>query len=210
MRIYEKNGKKYISVTTLVGMKFPFEASGFNKWAYEHGYDPDWITKESTDRGTRYHAYLENRFYGISDWADVIVDDKDRRYHEAVEKFFNDGWEIIESEVEVYNDDWHYAGRFDFLIKNSRMGIEKALGDCKTFGAWKGAKYKRDKKKLDKLSMQMTLYENAIGEQLPKYGVMLDGTGNYTIEEIQEDTGVWDWLRENRNEYIKLLVDKND
>jgi len=209
MRIYEKNGKKYLSVTSLVDLRYPFDNSGFTMWAWEHGYDPMWINKLSTDLGTRYHAYIENRFHKISDWADEIVDDKDRKYHEAVDKFFNDGWEILDSEVEVFNDDWNYAGRFDFLGQNKRLGIERAILDCKTYGAWKGSKYKRDKKKLEKLSMQLTLYSDAIGHKGKMLGVMLDGTGEYTLEKIDRDDGVWDWLREKRNEIVKLLQEKN-
>lgn len=208
MRIYEKNGKKYLSVTSLVGMRYPFDDSSFNEWAWSHGYDPLWIQQESSRLGNRYHAYAENRFHGIHDWADVIETNKDRAYHKAVDKFFEDGWEILDSEIEVYNDDWNYAGRFDMILKNDKLKIKKALGDFKTFGAWKDARYKRDKKKLEKLSMQLTLYEEALKEKLPKMGVILDKEG-YHLEDIPVDTSVWEWLKENKSEILKLLKENN-
>jgi len=209
MRIYEKNGRKYLSVTSLVTLRYPFDNSGFTTWAWSNGYDPEWINKESTRLGERYHAYLENKFHGISDWADILETEKDKKYHEATEKFFDDGWEILDSEVEVFNDDWNYAGRFDFIGRNKKLGIDKALMDCKTYGAWKGGKYKRDNKKLGKLSMQLTLYSEAIGHKGKMIGVMLDGTGNYTLEDIPKDESVWDWLGENRNEIVKLLQEND-
>lgn len=209
MRIYENNGKKYLSVTSIVDLRYPFDGSGFEIWAYENGYNPQWINKESTTRGERYHAYLENRFHGISEWADIILDDKDKTYKQATDKFFEDGWEILDCEVVVYNEDWHYAGRFDFLGRNKKLGIDKAILDCKTYGAWKGGKYKKNSDKLKKLSMQLTLYNKTLPEQLPMYGVMLGGDGNYTLEPIKWDFEVWEWLKENRNTITKLLVEKN-
>ena len=192
-----------------MGLRYPFDGTGFTEWAWSNGYDPDWITNESTTRGKRYHAYIENRHYGINEWADEILDDKDSKFHTSVNKFFNDGWEVIESEIQVFNDDWHYAGRFDMLVKNERLGIKKALGDCKTYGAWRNEKYKPKPDKLKKLSMQLTMYRECLKENIPMIGIMLDPYG-YTIEDIKEDKSVWEWLRENRNEYIKLLQEKND
>jgi len=208
VRIYERNGKKYLSVTSLVDLRYPFESVGFEQWAWSHGFDPLWITKESGKLGERYHAYAENRHYGIG-WADVVETDKDRKYLEAVNKFFEDGWEILSSEVEVYNESFRYAGRFDMILKNDKLKIKRALGDFKTYGAWKGGKYKRDAKKLEKLSMQLTLYEEALGEKLPKVGVILGGDGKYNLEDIPVDDSVWEWLEENK-EVIDKLIKDND
>lgn len=192
-------------------MRFPFDNSSFSKWAWEHGYDPEWINKESTKLGERYHAYVENRHYGISEWADEIETDKDRKYHEAVDNFFKDGWEVLESELQVYNNDWNYAGRFDAILSNKKLGYERIIGDFKTYGAWKGSAYKKDKKKLEKLSMQLTLYNEAMNgkQKMGQVGIIFDGTGKYNLEYIPIDLSVFDWLQENRNEIVKILSKQN-
>lgn len=188
MRVYTDGNNKFLSVTTLVGGLYPFDYASYEKWAYKNGYDPEWIGERSTTLGERYHAYFENRYHGIDEWADVVDGEQDRKYQEARDEFFNNGWEILESEVRVVNYDLWYAGRFDMVMRNNDLGVEKALGDIKTWGAWRGRPVdKIYPDKLKKLTTQLNMYRRAIGERLPMYGIVPSCDGSLRVMEIAVD-----------------------
>lgn len=205
MRIYERNGKKYLSVTSVISLMFGFDSEGFNRWASENHLSADWITKTSADLGSKYHAYFENRANGISEWADVVSDKFDKGYKKAVEDFFAQGWEILESEQEVFCNEYRFAGRFDLVIRNKGLGISRAIGDIKTWGAWKKRMYKPNKDKLKKLSNQLSMYAYALGEDIPMFLIVPQKNGKCVVEKI-EKTNYWkDWIDANSKEVHKLL-----
>lgn len=209
MRIYEHDGEKYLSVTSIVDLMFPFDNSGFIKWAISKNLDPKWINEESKTLGTRYHAYFENKFLGISEWADVVESDKDQGYRDSVRDFYDQGWEIIDSEQEIFCLGWRYAGRFDLIVRNEKLGIDRALGDIKSWGAWSGKSYKKNKKKLEKVKVQLNMYNYALGNELPKICIIPQKTGKCVVEDIETDYSFIDWMGENKK-MIDNLIDNSD
>jgi hypothetical protein len=205
MRIYKKGKKKYLSVTSIVGMMYEFDKEGFENWALSQNIDPKWITKHSANLGTKYHEYFENKFYGISDWAD-IVEDKDQGYREAVDDLYGQGWEILESEKEVYCDEFKYAGRFDLVMKNNRLNINKAIGDVKTWGAWSGKNYKRNTEKLNKVSEQLSMYRYALGEDLPMYVLIPQKSGECIVEGVPYSEKWKEYIKSNWSEILGILA----
>lgn len=203
MRVYEKEGNKYLSVTSIVGMMYGFDKKGFEHWALSQNLNPDWITKHSAKLGTKYHEYFENKFYGINDWADV-VEEKDRGYREAVDDLYNQGWEIIDSEQEVFCDEFRYAGRFDLVMKNDKLNIKKAIGDIKTWGAWNGGSFRRNSKKLKKVGEQLSMYRYALGEDWPMYLIVPQKNGKCIVEAIPYTEGWKQFIKDNWKEILDL------
>lgn len=189
---------------------FGFDKEGFNLWAMKNKLDPDWINKHSVKLGERYHAYFENRFHNISEWADTVEDDTDRKYKDAVNDFFDQGWEILDSEQEVYCEKYGYAGRFDLIIKNDRLGVDRAIGDIKTWGAWNRKTYKPDSKKLHKLANQLTMYNYTLPEKLPMFLVIPQINGKCIVERVEYNFEWKDWIDANRDRISKLLQAKTD
>lgn len=184
---------------------FGFDDEGFKLWALKNKLSPEWINKHSVKLGEKYHAYFENKFLGISDWADVIEDDIDSKYREAVEDFYNQGWEILESEQEVYCDKYNYAGRFDLIIKNEKLGIKRAIGDIKTWGAWNRKLFKPNDKKLRKLSNQLTMYDYTLLEKLPMFLIIPQINGKCIVQSIEYNFEWKDWIDANTERLQKLL-----
>lgn len=203
MRVYEKGKNKYLSVTSIVGMMYEFDKEGFESWALSQNISPEWITTHSAELGTKYHEYFENKFYGISDWAD-IVEDKDQGYREAVDDLYEQGWEILESEKEVYCDEFGYAGRFDLVMKNDKLNIKKAIGDIKTWGAWRGKSFRQNSKKLKKVGMQLSMYRYALGEDLPMYLIVPQKDGKCVIEAIPYTESWKKFIKDNWSEILDL------
>ena len=208
MRVYERNGKKYLSVTSVIELMFWFDNIGFEVWASKNCLDPKWITEHSSNIGTLYHSYFENRFYGIGDWANVVPEGSEG-YLKSVDDFYNQGWEIVESEKEVFCDEFGYAGRFDLLIRNESLGIDRALGDIKTWGAWNKKLYKPNKKKLEKLSNQESMYRYALGENLPMYIIVPQHNGKCVVEGIPYTENWMEFLKNNKQE-IAGIISKYD
>ena len=206
MRIYERDGKKYISVTSIIDLMFSFDSAGFDMWAIKNHISPSWVTRHSSSIGTLYHTYFENRFYGIDSWANVVPEGSEG-YVRSVDDFYNNGWEIIGSEQEVFCDEYGYAGRFDALIRNKRLGIDKALGDIKTWGAWSKKLYKPNAKKIQKLSNQESMYRYALKEEIPMYVIIPQHNGKCVVEQIPY-TEDWRVFLNNNKEEIAGIITK--
>lgn len=208
MRIYTKNGNKYLSVTSILQLMFPFDSSSFDTWAVQHGYDPKWILRESSRIGTLVHSWCENRLENI-EWADQMPVTKiERGYHQGVIKFFADikptGKSI--SEFEVYCNEFRYAGRTDGLIDS-----ESFIGfvDYKVFGAWRG-KYKEDADKIKKVSIQLSMYKYCLGDAGKNKDiavVLFKPDGSYEMRRL-EYTETWkEWIVQNWAQIYKFLGD---
>lgn len=206
MRVYEKDGKKYISVTSIIDLMFSFDNTGFEIWANKNHLNPKWVTKHSSDIGTLYHSYFENKYHNIDSWANVVPEGSEG-FVEAVNDFYKKGWEIISSEQEVYCDEFGYAGRFDCLVKNERLGIKEALGDIKTWGAWNKKLYKPNAKKLEKLSNQESMYRYALKKEIPMYIIVPQFNGSCVVEAIPYTE---DWMKflENNTQEIADIITK--
>jgi len=178
MRIYERDGKKYISVTSIIDLMFSFDSAGFDMWAIKNHISPSWVTRHCSEG-----------------------------YVRSVDDFYNNGWEIIGSEQEVFCDEYGYAGRFDALIRNKRLGIDKALGDIKTWGAWSKKLYKPNAKKIQKLSNQESMYRYALKEEIPMYVIIPQHNGKCVVEQIPY-TEDWRVFLNNNKEEIAGIITK--
>ena len=206
MRIYEHDNKKYLSVTSIVELINRFDSDGFSLWAFKNKLNPEWINKRSVELGERYHKYFENRFYGIDDWCDELIEPMDYKYKLAVDDFFKQGWEIISSEKEVFCDEFRYAGRYDAIGRNKSLNINNALLDFKTWGAWNKKLYKRNPEKIKKLSIQESMYCYALGDiEIPKFLVIPQINSKCVVEFVPTNTKWKDWINANNARIDKLL-----
>lgn len=207
-RIYaDAKGQQYMSVTSLVSEMFPFDTGKWLAYCKYKGLDPAEVTRQSVRLGTRYHNYFENRgqferkeieYFGkmvMATQYDFVEDEGDLGYLECANQFIDQGWEIIESEIQVVNKDLLYAGRVDMVVRNDKLGVDRAIADVKTWGAWsgKGTGKIRKPEKMKKLAIQLSMYRRALGERLPMYGVFPNPDGQLYIDEIQEDES---WIEE--------------
>lgn len=241
VRVYKENDQQYFSITTILGAMKPFDNRLWRGICARNGWDADEISEISQRLGTRYHAYFENRrYFPLEDREfmgrkykgtkfDFVSSEQDLEYLEMVNKFFEEGWEILESEVNVINRDLLYAGRFDAIARNERLGVDRCLLDIKSWGAWKlpvtgkvTDKYVPSKDKMEKLEIQLNMYRRALGERIPMYGVILTPVG-LRLESIPENETWIDSLSKAREallddisrgkvgvEVLKLGEDKED
>lgn len=204
MRVYERNGKKYLSVTSIIDLMYGFDKEGFGLWASKNHLSAQWITEHSSKLGERYHAYFENKFHGI-EWANVVKNKVDEGYLESVEDFYNQGWEIVKSEQEVFCDEYHFAGRYDLTIKNDQLGVKGAIGDIKTWGAWNRRLYKPNPSKLKKLGVQLSMYSYALGGNMPMFLIVPQKNGKCVVSEVKQNNEWMAYLKDNSQEIRKLL-----
>jgi hypothetical protein len=120
LRIRVKDGRKYVSVTSITGGGKPYRG------------DPEYGT-----RGTELHSVCDE-FIDTGIWREpsvplVKLKYEDIKYKEFFESF-KDRLDFVghEKEIEVFNDEHLYSGRLDIICKVD--GI-KTLADLKT-GGW--------------------------------------------------------------------------
>lgn len=221
VRVYKENDQKYFSITTILGAMKPFDNRVWYGICRRNGWDPEQISQVSQKLGTRYHAYFENRrYFPLEDREflgrkfkgtrfDFVASEQDLSYLEMVNQFFDDGWEILESEVNVINADLLYAGRLDAIARNESKGIERCLLDIKSWGAWKLPitgkvvdKYVPSADKMEKLEIQLNMYRRALGERIPMYGVILTPVG-LRVEDIAENESWIDALADARQALLE-------
>lgn len=189
------NRNNYPRVTKIIDAMFPFNEESFKAWAHSQGLNPEWITSESKRIGSKIHEWIQNRFEQI-EWADLPpISKKEEGYLEAVESILED-YEILKSEVEVFNDEWKYRGTLD-AIARLRNTDEVMILDWKSWGAWDG-NYKRSRDKIKKLEIQLSMYKEALGEPYPTKGIILKSDGTYEVEDIK-DNDMWKkWMKEHK------------
>lgn len=197
MKYYEKDGDRYVSVTSVIGLMYPFNKAQFTNWCITNGYNPDWVMEESQRIGTRGHEYFENRALGMEFFNIPIGNGLE----DAVNKFFNDGWEIVDTEKEVYCREYLYAGRIDAVAKNEKLGIEKALLDFKFWGAWQNKPFiKYDSSKVKKVRLQTSMYKYALGDDdIEQYVVVPSIDGTYHTKSLGYDLSWQTWINNNRD-----------
>jgi hypothetical protein len=205
MRVYKD---KYLSVTSIIGLKDPFDDKSFRIWCEKEGKNPQLIGDTSRILGTRVSEALENEFLGLRCLTPKPVDECERGLLRAVDGFLNE-WAILDAEREVFCDEFHYAGRLDLIAQNKETG-DKVLFDAKTFGAWKRKPYKRDSKKVKHAKWQTTLYAHATGWG-DKLGVaVFNGDGSFNIEYLTPDKEIIEWVSSNQELILKVIADYNE
>ena len=200
MRVYKD---KYLSVTSILQLKSPFDSSSFKKWCESKGLSPKLITNTSRIIGEKVSEHLENIHHGLKWLSAPPVDELEVRFISGAEDFA-EKYTIEATEQEVFCDELNYAGRFDGII--SKDGV-KYLADWKTYGAWKDSKYKRDSKKIKSAREQLSLYAYALNWKDKLAVVVFKNDGTWDFEEVEYDEKIVEWVRDNQ-ELIKETISK--
>jgi len=186
MSHYEREGKNYKSVTTLLRDIFPFNTEAFEKWCRREGYDPKEVKVLSTSIGSKVSSWINNKTRGVLYLDPPTVGATEEGLYRGVQDF-TDTYKVLESEVTVFCDEYLYAGTFDGIVLYQD---KEYLMDWKTYGAWRGV-YKRDPKKIKEVSYQLSMYRYALGRELPLAVVVFKPDGTYEVEEL---TYTEDWI----------------
>jgi hypothetical protein len=198
MRIYEG---KYLSVTSIIELKEPFDRSSFIKWCESNGLSAKLISNTSRIIGNKVSEHLENIYRGLEWLSAPCVDDLEVQFIKGAEQFAEE-YTIEATEQEVFCDELSYAGRFDGIV--SKDG-KRYLADWKTYGAWKDKPYKRDSKKIKKARQQLSLYAHALDWKDKIAVVVFKNDGTWDFEELKFDQDIIDWVVKNQNLILETI-----
>lgn len=200
MRIYYD---KYLSVTSIIELRDPFDSTAFLKWCSVAGKDAKLISSTSRILGEKVSSSLDNTYNGLEWLTAPHVDDLEGKLQSGVDAFLED-WELLGTEIEVICEELNYAGRFDGMVKNKKTG-EILLVDWKTFGAHKDKAYKKDKKKIVHTTWQLSLYSYALAWEQGLAVVVFKNDGTYEIERVDFDSEMIEWVRTNQELILKVI-----
>jgi hypothetical protein len=203
MRIYDG---KYLSVTSILELKNPFNEEAYKKWCQKQGLDHEKITKTSQIIGSKVSEHIENLSHGLEWLTAPCTDYLEEAYKEGVEDFVGE-YEVEASEVEVVCEELNYAGRFDGIIFD---GKKRYLADWKTYGAWKKEPYKRDSKKIKSAREQLSLYAHALDWEEGLAVVVFKNDGTWDFEELEFDEDVVKWVRENQELILSTIQNEKN
>jgi hypothetical protein len=199
LRLYEN---KYISVTSIIDLREPFDDKAFKEWCEKNGKDEALISANSRVLGDKVSRLIEYHHLDIPILEPVIgVVEKELR--QGVKKFLKD-WDVEQCEVGVVCEDLNYAGTFDGIIKNKKTG-KIYIADWKTYGAYKKAPYKRDSGKIKKCRWQLSLYRHAYGEDLDMAVVVFKNDGEYLLEELKFDKEIIRWVVDSQDLILRAI-----
>ncbi len=205
MRIYEG---KYLSVTSVLQLKKPFNKSSFKYYCEKNGLNETLIGSTSALLGDKVSEYLNNISVGLRGITAPQIDMLESRLYSAVDDFLKQ-YELVSTEQVVYCDELHYAGRYDGVIK-SRVNGEELLVDWKTYGAWNGKPYKRISSKIKSAKEQLTLYAYALNWKGELAVVVFKNDGTWELEKVVFDNGILEWVRNHQKEIVKLINQTNE
>lgn len=205
MRIYEG---KYLSVTSVLGLRKPFNKRSFELWCKKMGYDEALVGSTSALLGDKVSEYLDNISVGLRSITAPQIDILEGRLYSAVDSFL-EKYELVETERVVYCDELHYAGRFDGIIRSKHSGSE-ILADWKTYGAWQDKPYKRVSGKLKKAKEQLSMYAYAMNWEKELGVVVFKNDGTWELEKVVFDKGILEWVKSHQKEIIKLIKQENE
>ena len=200
MRIYDN---KYLSVTSIVGLRDPFDDTSFKNWCLKMGKNASLISATSRILGSKVSEMLDNHSKGL-DWLTAPpIDDLEARLLEGVEDFLKH-YDLIETEKKVVCDKLHYAGTMDgeIIYKKTK---EVILADWKTFGAYKEKPYKRNSKKIKHTRWQLTMYAYAMNWKDSLGVVVFKNDGTWEIEKVKFDEGMLEWIVENEELILETI-----
>ena len=202
MRVYKG---KYLSVTSILALKDPFDKSSFINWCKKNGFDEVLVSNLSRVLGEKVSEYLNNIQQGLESITAPLVDDLEVRLSGAVDDFVKE-YKLESTEQEVFCDKLHYAGRFDGIV--SKNG-QRYLVDWKTYGAWRSTPYKRSSKKIRSAREQLSLYAYALGWK-DKLGVVIfKNNGTWELEEVKFGSDIIKWVEDNQELICKTIQNEN-
>ncbi len=199
MRRYVVNGKRFLNVTTVLGV---LAKEALLHWvARETAAGRDWreTRDDAARRGTQTHALIARILAGEkASLADI--DPEQRAWGQAAYRWLRDAEpDVYLSETMVCWPLHGYAGRLDLV---ATIDGRLTLCDFKTTSAWayKKSKGKPTDKKLppyDENLLQLDLYAGALiasGYELPDRGLIVrlgpDGSYDETFCELDPDRGL--------------------
>lgn len=200
MRIYDG---KYLSVTSVLRLKEPFDSKSFKEWCKRTGNSAFLISNTSRILGSKVSEYLDNRYRSLEWLTGPPTDDLEARLYSSVEDFLKK-WDLVSTEEVVKCEEFNYAGRYDGIIENKKTG-EKVLCDWKTFGAWKDKPYKRDSNKIKKTRWQLTMYAYAMGWKDDLGVVVFKNDGEWELEKVKFDKSIMKWVVDNQDLILKTI-----
>jgi len=203
MRIYEG---KYLSVTSIIELREPFNKTGFSKWCLSHGLDEKLVSSTSRILGDKVSEYLNDISSGLQGITSPQIDMLEGRLYSGIDDFLKE-WELVSTEKEVFCEELGYAGRYDGIVKK-RGGKETLLVDWKTFGAWKKGLYKRDSKKIKHTTWQLTLYANALNWSSGLGVVIFKNDGTWELERVKFDDEMIEWVKTHKDLIFKTIQDE--
>lgn len=203
MRVYEG---KYLSVTSIIALKQPFDKTSFKNWCTSKGLDEALISNLSRVLGDKVSEHLNNLQQGLEWLTAPPVDDLDSRLMSAVNDF-SSRYKLVSTEQVVYCDKLHYAGRYDGIVEDNKGLV---LCDWKTFGAWKKGKYKRDSGKIKKTRWQLSMYAHAMGWKDRLAVVIFKNDGTWEVEEVKYDEEMIEWVASDKVQKLILEAIENE
>jgi hypothetical protein len=201
MRVYDN---KYLSVTSIVGLRQPFNKEAFVDWCKREGFDSKMILKTSQILGTKVSEHIENISNGLEWLTAPVIDQVEGNLYKSVDAF-NKEYEIIATEQIVVCEDLHYAGRYDGIIKDKKG--TQYLADWKTYGAWRNKPYTRSSSKIKKVRWQLSMYAHALDWKEKLAVVVFQNDGTWELEELKFDKDMIKWCK--INEQLILSEIKN-
>jgi len=203
MRIYEG---KYLSVTSIIDLRKPFNSSSFTKWCDSKGLDSNLISATSSVLGDKVSEYISDKMNALESLTAPQVDMLESRLYSAVDGFLKE-WELVSTEQEVVCEELNYAGRYDGVVR--KKGTSKiALVDWKTYGAWNGKEYKKDSSKIKKVRWQLSMYAYAMDWKQDLCVIVFKNDGSWELEEVVFDNEMIEWVRDNQNLILKTIEDE--
>lgn len=202
MRLYDN---KYLSVTSIISLREPFDGRAFKKWCEKNGKDATLISSNSRVIGEKVGRWIEDHVHNLENFTEPTIDKLEENLKKAVIDFLTK-WEVEDPEKIVLCEELNYAGRLDGIIKNKKTG-KKFLADYKTFGAWKNTPYKRNSAKIKYARWQTSLYSRAENWKEGLAVVVFKNNGSYEVEELEYDKDMVKWVEDNQDK-IKEVISK--
>ena len=203
MRIYQD---KYLSVTSIIELRDPFDKGSFTRWCLSNGLDEKLVSSTSRILGEKVSEYLNDISSGLQGITAPQVDMLEGRLCSAMDGFLEE-WELVSTEREVFCEELGYAGRYDGIIR--RKGTHDILlVDWKTFGAWRKGLYKRDSKKIKHTTWQLTLYANALNWSSGLGVVIFKNDGTWELERVKFDDEMIEWVKTHKDLIFKTIQDE--
>ena len=200
MRVYEG---KYLSVTSIIELRKPFNSSSFIKWCDSKGFDSKLISATSSILGEKVSEYINDKMNALESLTAPQIDMLESRLYSAVDDFLKE-WELVSTEQEVVCEELMYAGRYDGIVR--KKGTHKImLVDWKTYGAWQDKKYKRDNTKIKKVKWQLSMYAYAMNWKQGLGVVVFKNDGSWELEEVVFDKEMIEWIKTHRDLILKVV-----
>jgi len=205
MRIYQD---KYLSVTSIIELREPFNKESFSKWCLSNGLDESLVASTSRVLGEKVSEYLNDVSNGLRGTTAPQIDMLEGRLYSAIDNFLKE-WELVSTEKEVVCEELGYAGRYDGIIR--RKGTHDILlVDWKTFGAWKKGSYKRDSKKIKHATWQLSLYANALEWSSGLGVVIFKNNGTWELERVKFDSEMIEWVSKNQSLILEVIENEKN